>query len=150
MGFLLGAQSAGLFCKEADSTCPPPSGGEILILEGSLDPPGRAKPDKEDIGVYLGTMMTLPEVVWQFWSWMGVVALPSVNVMLCVVVKVPVIDVSADDLHSDHTFNADCIAVITIRLPSYGEEPEVPKGLLKKEKGQGEPGLLGFSTCAKL
>lgn len=36
------------------------------------------------------------------------------------------------------------------RLPSYGEEPEVPKGLLKKEKGQGETGLLGFSTCAKL
>lgn len=40
-----------------------------------------------------------------------------VNVMLSVLAKVPAIDVSADDLHSDHIFNVNCIAVIpnTIR-----------------------------------
>lgn len=35
------------------------------------------------------------------------------------------------------------------RLPIYGKEPEVSKGLLEKEKGVEETGLLGFSTCAK-
>ncbi|CAN0335178.1 unnamed protein product, partial [Bubo scandiacus] len=119
MGFLPGAHFAGLFNKETDSVHPPPSSGrEKLVLEGS---PDSHQPEVQLVWlVYLGIMMTLNEAIYGPFFFSGV--LFPVNITLYFLAKVPVIDVSADDLHSASKFNPNCIAVIPKTIQCFSDD----------------------------